>query len=239
MAKELVIVDLAMVGRQAFSESTLKEHGGVWHVTGDATPFPGAEMHLWEQYQRFRQQFAEWGKEASEQAQAIGSRLVQIDLRQFKCPWNVHYASHEPERLFSELLFEHAEMFDAFVKMPNQGGYAFPYSYKPARTGKTHVTNEHFNPDFFIRLKESHTILVVEIKAEGDDSNRNRAKCRDGLRHFETLNARLTETGEPWRYHFYFLSPDDFTQFFAAVQREQHVGWRSGLMQELVRPDSR
>jgi type III restriction enzyme len=66
------------------------------------------------------------------------------------------------------------------------------------------------------------------------DSNRNRAKCRDGLRHFETLNARLTEAAEPWRYHFYFLSPDDFTQFFAAVRRRQYAGWRSGLMQDLL-----
>ena len=33
--------------------------------------------------------------------------------------------------------------------MPNQGGYAFPYSYKPVKAGKTHVANESFNPDFF------------------------------------------------------------------------------------------
>ena len=29
--------------------------------------------------------------------------------------------------------------------MPNMGGYAFPYSYKPANAAKTHVANENFN----------------------------------------------------------------------------------------------
>ena len=75
--------------------------------------------------------------------------------------------------------------------------------------------------------------MVVEIKAEGDDSNRNRAKCRDGLKHFETLNGRLKASGEPWRYHFYFLSPEDYTSFFEHVRNESYAGWRSGLMQEL------
>jgi type III restriction enzyme len=148
-------------------------------------------------------------------------------------PWNVLYTSHEPERRFSELLFENAKLFDAYVKMPNTGGYAFPYSYKPAKAAKTHVANENFNPDFFIKISSGHDILVVEVKAEGDDSNRNRAKCRDGLKHFELLNERLIEAGEAWRYHFYFLSPEDYTSFFEQVRDKSYAGWRSGLMQEL------
>src|SRR5260370_34394339 len=98
--------------------------------------------------------------------------------------------------------------------MANVGMYAFPYSYNPAKVSKTHVANEHFNPDFFIKISNQPEILVAEIKAEGDDSNRNRAKCRDGLRHFDTLNKRLTEMGEKWRYYFYILSPEDYTSFF-------------------------
>jgi hypothetical protein len=38
---------------------------------------------------------------------------------------------------------------------------------------KTDVANASFNPDFFLQLKDKHEILVVEIKAEGDDANRN------------------------------------------------------------------
>jgi type III restriction enzyme len=233
IAKEIVPVDLTAVSRQSFSESTLKEHGFLWIAKEGSPLYSGQELHLWEQYQRFRRQFAEFGDEAGDSARAIASRIKEVDSAKFKLPWNVHYASHEPERKFSELLFENADLFDAFVKMPNVGGYAFPYSYKPAKAAKTHVANENFNPDFFIKVSGTHDILVVEVKAEGDDSNRNRAKCRDGLEHFETLNARLKEAGEPWHYDFYFLSPEDYTHFFEQVPRS-YRGWRSGLMQELI-----
>jgi len=232
-AKKIVPVDLTAVARQSFSESMLKEHGSIWTVREEPPPYGGQELHLWEQYQRFRKQFADYGDEASDQAKAIGSRIQQVDLSKFKLPWNVHYASHEPERKFSDLLFENAVLFDAFVRMPNTGGYAFPYSYKPAKAAKTHVANENFNPDFFIKLSPGHNILVIEVKAEGDDSNRNSAKCRDGLKHFETLNERLKEAGEPWRYHFYFLSPEDYASFFEQIRNKSYAGWRSGLMQEL------
>lgn len=231
-AKEVVPVDLT-TARQSFSESALKEHGSIWYVREEPAPFNDPESYLWEQYQRFCKQFADYGDEASDQARAIAARIRPVDLPAFKTPWNIHYASHEPERRFSELLFANAELFDAFVKMPDRGGYSFPYSYKPAIKAKTHTANENFNPDYFIRVRGSNDILVVEIKAEGDDSNRNRAKCRDGLRHFETLNVRLAELGEPWRYHFYFLSPEDYTHFFTQVRNQQFQGWKSGLMQAL------
>ena len=65
------------------------------------------------------------------------------------------------------------------------------------------------------------------------DSNRNKAKYRDGEKHFETLNAKLAEQKEPWRYHFYFLSPEDYASFFENMKRH-NFGWKSGLMQELA-----
>lgn len=233
-AKEIVPIDLETLPRQSFSESMLKEHGAVWYVDEKEKPFSGQEVHLWDQYQKYRKQFAEYGIDASDQAKAIGSRIQQVDLKVYKSPWNVLYASYEPERQFSEILFQNADLFDAFVKMPSQGGYSFPYSYKPAKTAKTHTANENFNPDYFIRVRSKRDILVVEIKAEGDDSNRNRAKCRDGLKHFETLNERLSKTKEPWRYHFYFLSAEDYTKFIEKVREEKYAGWKSGLMQELT-----
>jgi type III restriction enzyme len=232
-AKEIVPVDLAVVPRQSFSESVLKQDGALYTVDGDVKPFDGHEVYLWEQYQKFRKMYADYGEDASEQAKAIGTRIHQVDSSAFKLPWNVHYASHEPERAFSDLLFANGSLFDAFVKMPNTGGYAFPYSYKPAKAAKTHVANENFNPDFFLKVAGAHDILAVEVKAEGDDSNRNRAKCRDGLKHFETLNERLKDAGEKWRYHFYILSPENYTSFFEQVRKGNYAGWRSGLMQEL------
>jgi len=233
MAKDIIVVDLAEVRQQSFSESMLKEHGALYTVNGDASPFTGQEVHLWDQYQKFRKMYADYGDDASDAAKAIATRIHQVELSAFKSPWNVHYASHEPERSFSDLLFANVTLFDSLVKMPNVGGYAFPYSYKPAKVAKTHVLNENFNPDFFIKVSKVNDILVVEVKSDGDDNNRNKAKCRDGIKHFETLNSRLKAAKEPWRYHFYFLSPEDYTSFIQQVRDKTYDGWKSSLMQEL------
>ena len=159
-----------------------------------------------------------------------------MDASRFKTPANVLYASHKPERQFSALLFENSGLIEAFIKTPDRGCYSFPYSYKPAKTGKTHVVNENFNPDFFLRLKDSHDVLVVEIKHdEAGDNNRNKAKYRDAKEHFQRLNELLTKAGEKWRYHFYFLSPEDYTQFFDRIRDGKVKGWVSGLMVELGR----
>jgi type III restriction enzyme len=103
----------------------------------------------------------------------------------------------------------------------------------PVKAAKTYVANENFISDTFLRINSGHDILVIELKVEGDYSNRNRAKCQDGLKLFETLNERLAEAGEPRRYYFYFLSPEDYTSSFGQVRNNSYAGWRSGLMQEL------
>jgi len=233
-AKEIVPVDLTAMPRQSFSESTLKEHGTVWSVKDEAATFTGHEVHLWEQYQKWKKIAGIDDSGLAENVKQITQSLQQVDLSVFKSPWNVHYASYKPERKFSDLLFENADLFDSFVRMPNQGGYTFPYSYKPSKAGKTHVANENFNPDYFIRVRAKHDILVVEVKMEGDDTERNKAKYRDGGKHFETLNAKLVEQKESWRYHFYFLSPEDYTSFFEQVRSGKYAGWKSGLMQTLA-----
>lgn len=234
IATEIVSVDLAAVARQTFSESVLKQDGALYIVDGDGEPFDGHEVHLWGQYQKFLRMYAEYGQDASDQAKAIATRIRPVESSAFKCPWNVQFVSHEPERRFSDLLFANATLFDSFAKMPNTGTYSFPYSYKPAKAARTHVANENFNPDFFLKVAGARAILVVEVKADGDDSNRNRAKCRDGLKHFDTLNARLKEAGIEWSYHFYVLSPEDYASFFEQVRKDTYRGWRSGLMQTLL-----
>ena len=233
--KNVVKVDLKEMPRQTFSESALKTHGTVYYDDDTPHGFSNSEKNLWDQFLNVKEQAANYGEGAlSEDAKVIVQRLERVGTSQLKTPWNLHYASYDPERLFSQLLIEHADLFDTFVKMPDRGFYSFPYSYKPAHAARTHVRNENFNPDFFLRLQASHDILVVEIKGEEDrDKNRSIAKFRDGKRHFYTLNAKLTEMGESWKYHFYFLSPEDFTKFLAAVKAGKYEGWTSSLMQEL------
>jgi type III restriction enzyme len=232
-AKELITVDYRNAMRQSFSESRVKESGAVYHVVGDVTPFAKDETHLWDQYCKWLKIADIDASSLHDDAQTIIKRLHKVDTAKFKTPANVLYASHEPERKFSDLLFEVSHLIEAFIKPPDRGCYSFPYSYKPSKTGKTHAVNEFFNPDFFIRLKDSHDVLVVEIKHDGDDSNRNKAKFRDGTAHFNRLNTALETAGEPWRYHFYFLSPENYTGFFDRIRDEKFKGWSSGLMVEL------
>ena len=62
---------------------------------------------------------------------------------------------------------------------------------------------------------------------------RNKAKYRDGKLHFDSLNMKLKENSINWEYHFYYISPEDRTEFFQAVRDDRYKNWRSGLMQEL------
>jgi len=231
--KSLITADYEGAMRQYFSEGRIKESGAVYHVADDDQPFDNHEAHLWAQYCKWRKIAEIDADSLHDDAQAVVRRLHQVDAARFKTPANVLYASHKPERQFSALLFENSGLIEAFIKTPDRGCYSFPYSYKPAKTGKTHVVNENFNPDFFLRLKDSHDVLVVEIKQDGDDTNRNKAKFRDAKAHFQRLNEVLTEAGQPWRYHFYFLSPEDYTGFFDRMRDGKVKGWVSGLMVEM------
>lgn len=233
VAKELVHVDLTQIRGQSFSESTLKEHGWLWYVKEEPPTYSGTEQGLWDKYQRLKEQLDHDVEIASDEAKSIAPKLKPVTRQQFKSPWNIHYASHEPERRFSEQLFANADLFDSFAKMPDQGFYSFPYSYKPSGAAKTHTANESFNPDYFLRVAGTTHILAVEIKADGDDSNRNKAKFRDGRKHFELLNLRLAEAREPWRYYFLFLSPDDYSYFFQSLRNKDYPKWQSSLMSEL------
>ena len=240
--KILIPVNLASMPRQTFSESALKEHGTVYYASGSADGFTHDEANLWADYLKKKQAVAQVGEEnLSEDTRQIAKSLEPVDAAALRTPWNILYASYEPERIFARWLIQHADLFDSFVKMPDRGLYSFPYSYKPAGGARTHVRHDNFNPDFFIRLANSHDILVVEIKGEEDrDRNRSAAKFRDGKRHFDMLNYHLALVGEPWKYHFYFVSPQDFTKFFEAAEAglAQLKNWTSSLMQALQAPQA-
>ena len=111
--------------------------------------------------------------------------------------------------------------------------YWFPYSYKPGEKASTHVKRENFNPDFFLKRQSKNEVFVVEIKADGDTDQKNRAKYRDCKEHFEILNGKLKEIKIDWTYYFYFLSPEDNTEFFQMIRDEQYKDWKSTLMQGL------
>jgi type III restriction enzyme len=62
---------------------------------------------------------------------------------------------------------------------------------------------------------------------------KNRAKYEDGNEHFKILNEKLQEAGIAWKYHFKFLSPEDITEFYAAIRENRYEKWKSKLMHTL------
>ena len=229
---DMIELDPMTLPGQSVSEDQLRGSTMVFYTEGAEGGFAQAdERALW----------ASWIED-----RAIGVRrptsefghlpgvLKPIDTDRFKCPTNLLVARYKPEQKFAEHLFVHAGLFDAFFKNADGGFYSFPYSFKSSVHAITHAKTENFNPDFLLKLAGRDIVLVVEIKSDGDDDNRNKAKVRDAKEHFKRLNERLEAAGKPWRYHFYFLSPDDYATFFAAIG-EDRLGFVSSLMTQLSR----
>jgi type III restriction enzyme len=141
----------------------------------------------------------------------------------FKSPVNVVLATHEPERSFLSRLFdaEISEKLDSWVKSPDTGFYELSYSWRKG----DHTRQARFNPDVFLRLDNKKDVLVVELKADGDDSDENRAKLRYALEHFERINSRQRAA----RYHMKFLSPVSYDAFFSSIKNDASVDFISSL----------
>lgn len=225
--------------RQNVNESAIKDRAGVFYSPDTAAAFTTEQKQLFEKYLKDRNNYDQLKETVTqyggyeEEIRFLKDNLFEIPLADFKTPLNMICVSHQPERLFAKAIFRNISLFDAVLKSPDRSFYQIPYAYKPGATGRTHSHLEHFNPDFFIKLTDSKTILVVEIKADGDDRQQNRAKSRDGRQHFGVLNHYLKQGGMDWQYHFYFLTPEDYSEFFQAVRENRHANWKSNLMIDL------
>ncbi len=134
----------------------------------------------------------------------------------FKTPIDIVFTSSKPEREFVNGLCDksNAPKIKSWFKSKNQSFYEIDYSIT-SDVGK-HTKQGKFNPDFFILLENSETeyVIVVEIKADNDDSDDNKAKYRYAKQHFTNLNNELTLKGILRTYIFHFLSPSDYPEFF-------------------------
>ncbi|MGB9708249.1 MAG: hypothetical protein ACPLXC_02925, partial [Candidatus Pacearchaeota archaeon] len=141
------------------------------------------------------------------------------------CPLNVVILSHNNEREFARHLVmqEYAQKIDAWIKSVDRGFYDVPYT---CRKG-THQVWAKFNPDFFIKIGKD--ILVVEIKSDEDITEENKAKLKYAIQHFNELNKKQKK----FKYHFKFLSPQDFPQFFEAIKKGDYSKYTSNLEAEL------
>lgn len=234
-------VSMENMPRPSFSESQLRDRKGyVVFDTDSGEALSTDEKELFEGFVRDRNEYSQ----VKERHVRYGGReddilflkenLIKVD--KLAGPQNMLFLVSSPEMRFAkDLLIAHPDLVDSMIKSPDRGFYHVPYSYKPTDKGSSHVKREDFNPDFLIKLKDEKRILVVEIKDDSDISRKNHAKYRDGKEHFAQLNAMLAANGIDWTYHFFFLSPEDYSAFFQAV-RDHNWAWTSQLMQELDAP---
>ncbi|MFA7745149.1 DEAD/DEAH box helicase [Salinicoccus roseus] len=144
----------------------------------------------------------------------------------FKTPLNLVFSSSEPERKFIESLCtkEIASQVSCWIKSRDRGFYAIEYSLKYGEEGsKTRKFRQRsFNPDFFIKIEKDgiEHFLVVEIKADKDDSVENKAKYSYAKEHFNRLNEVLKERNIKQNYIFHFLSPNGYNEFFEYIKSD-------------------
>lgn len=139
--------------------------------------------------------------------------ITVTDERRWGTPLDVVIVTHTPERAFLQELVNRGEAcgVDAWVKSPDKGFYAVPYTVTVSKVTK----NLTFNPDWFLRIGDD--ILVIETKMDGDTSEENKAKLRAATDYFGKLNAKRSADGKLGTYHFYLLTPADYKAFFDAV----------------------
>ena len=150
----------------------------------------------------------------------------------FKSPVTLVLASHMPERDFVVALLEdqNAKALKAWIKSPDVAFFEIEFGYEKNGRKK----HGRFNPDFFLLLDDSDTVVVVETKADKDVSEINRGKAEAADRYFADLNSFLEKQGSSRRYQFHFLSPEDYDKFFEALRAGKLDGFRSKLHADLV-----
>lgn len=155
----------------------------------------------------------------------------------FKTPIDLVFTSREPERRFINELVkkDNASQICAWIKSNNHSFYSLEYSY----TLGSHTSTHFFNPDFFILLRKDDFdyISVIEIKADNDNSDENKAKNKYAIEHFNELNKQLEEKNVKQKYFFNFLSPSNYSDYFTYLKdgRLLNGNYTSSLDTELLK----
>lgn len=146
----------------------------------------------------------------------------EVNVNSFKTPVDLVIVNGSPERKFVTQLIDNSNsnIVDSWIKSRDKNFYSINYTW---RKNGHQISNASFNPDFFIKLTEKNndTVIVVEIKDDGDDSDENKAKYKYALEHFETLNDKLEKNGINQKYIFHFLSPMSYNAFFEYLENHK------------------
>jgi type III restriction enzyme len=232
-------ISIRNMSSQNVNESAIKDHVCIFYSENTLDAFTEEQRHLFGQYlkdkhnyEQLKETITQYGG-YEEEIRFLKENLFEIPQADFKTPLNMICVSHQPELLFIKAIFHNIVLFDSVLKSPDRGFYQIPYAYKPGETGRTHSHHENFNPDFFIKLNDRNEVMVVEIKADDDGRQQTRAKYREGKQHVDILNQHLIKRGLDWQYHFYFLSPEDYSEFLQAIRDNRYPKWKSKLMIDL------
>ena len=151
----------------------------------------------------------------------------------FKSPTNVILTSHRPELRFVRKLMQakNAAALSSWVKAPDTSFYDLEYTWQEGGAGRS--KRGRFNPDFFLLLKDTDMVVVVETKVDTDDSWQNVGKAQSAVAHFNVVNDLLKEKKSQRRYSFHFLSPVDYDRFFEALREGELEAFKSTLQRNL------
>jgi type III restriction enzyme len=157
-----------------------------------------------------------------EDGQLHSASLIKVQNSfDFKTPLNVVFATHKPERDFFKRLVrsENSRKVDCWIKSTDVGFYSVEYSWRKGE----HPKQGSFNPDFFVKI--GNDILVLEIKADTDFSDENRAKLKHAREHFDRINNLQAEHG----YYFKFLSSQSYDLFFQSLREGEYRNFKSEI----------
>jgi len=162
-----------------------------------------------------------------EDGQLHSASLIKVQNSfDFKTALNVVFASHKPERDFVKRLVrgENARKVECWIKSLDVGFYSVEYSWRKGE----HPKQGSFNPDFFIKI--GNDILALEIKADADVLDENRAKLKYAREHFDRINNLQSE----YRYYFKFLSPQSYDLFFQSLREGEYHDFKSEIEANLA-----
>ena len=218
-ASKTVIIDKKINDLEIISTQDLvSESSGIGNFRKNSALFISSE---------YRKELDEQSLVNLEQIQEVNKNSMreEYSIRElnnylFKTPLNCVFGASFPEYKFILELCkkEIAEKIESWIKSRDRGFYSIEYSYRKAN----HQKIGNFNPDFIIKIKKDdfEYFIVVEIKADKDDSIENKAKYKYAKEHFEKLNKKLEEQKIKQKYIFHFLSPNGYTTFFDYLKKE-------------------
>lgn len=156
--------------------------------------------------------------------------VKEINEYCFKTPLSVILTGCFPEREFVKLLCkqENAALVNSWIKSRDTGFYSIDYTWRKNNHQKS---NNLFNPDFFIEVKNENgsKIIVVETKADNDICEENKAKYKYAKDHFRKLNKKMKENNIDQTYIFHFLSPNGYNDFFEYLRNDKLESFKCEL----------